>query len=111
MQDIDLTLRVDLPDGFTGFQATPVELTYRTSDGVVATNHIDVEIEDTDGAAVTLAGGTDLTSAAAFTTSGITFRGAPTFTAGEQITIKIKPQTTSSGYTDVGRIIINYVRS
>lgn len=111
MQDIDLTLRVDLPDGFTGFQATPVELTYRTSDGVVATNHIDVEIEDTDGAAVTLAGGTDLTSAAAFTTSGITFGGAPTFTAGEQITIKIKPQTTSSGYTDVGRIIINYVGS
>lgn len=108
LQDVDFILRIDLPDGFTGFQATPVQLTYRTSDGVVATNHIDVEIEDTAGTAIILVGGTDLTSAAAFTTTGITFGGAPTFTAGEEITIKIRPHTTSTGFTDVGRIIINY---
>lgn len=109
IQDIDLVIRVDLPDGFTGFQATPVQLTYRTADGVVANNHIDVEIEDTAGAAIALTGGTGLTSAAAFTTTGITFGGAPTFTAGEQITIKIRPHSISSGFADVGKITINYV--
>lgn len=107
IQDIDLILRIDLPDGFTGFQATPLEVTYRTSDGVVATNHLDVEVEDTAGSSVTLVGGTGLASAA-FSTAGITFGGVPAFTAGEEITIKIKLNSTSAGFADLGKVSLNY---
>jgi len=108
IQDIDLIIRMDLPDGFTAFQATPVEITYRTSNAVPATNKIDVIIEDTTGTAVALTGATSLTSAT-FATSAITFGGAPTFTAGEPITIKVKLSTTSAGFADVGKISINYI--
>lgn len=108
LQDIDLILRVDLPDGFSSFQATPLQVTYRTSDGVTTTNKVDVSVEDTAGATVPLTGGTGL-AAAAFTTAGITFGGAPTFTAGEPITIKIKLSTTSAGFADVGKLSLNYI--
>lgn len=107
LQDIDLILRVDLPDGFTGFQGTPVEITYRTADNNTANNKIDVGIEDTTGAAITLTGGSNLTSTT-FATTGITFGGSPTFTAGEPITIKIKLSALNAGFADLGKISINY---
>jgi hypothetical protein len=107
LQDIDLILRVDLPDGFTGFQATPVEIAYRTADNNTANNRIDVFIEDTSGTAIALTGGTGLTSTT-FATTGITFGGAPTFTAGEPITIKIKLSALNAGFADLGKISINY---
>ena len=107
LQDMDLVLRVDLPDGFTSFQATPVEVTYRTSDLVTANNKVDVSIEDTTGTTVPLIGASGLVSTT-FATAAITFGGAPTFTAGEPITIKVKLSALSGGFADVGKISINY---
>ena len=107
LQDIDLIIRVHLPEGFTGFQATPMHITYRTSDNNAANNKIDVSMEDTAGATISLTGGSALTSAA-FTTTGITFGGSPIFTAGEQITIKIKLSALNAGFADLGKISINY---
>lgn len=108
LQDVDLVLRVDLPDGFTGFQATPLEVTYRTSDLVTTTNNVEITLEDTTGTAIPLVGGTGLVSTT-FATSGITFGGAPTFTAGEPVTIRVKLSSTSAGFADVGKISLNYV--
>lgn len=107
IQDVDITISFRLPEDFQSFSATPLSILYQTSDGVLATNQIDVTLYDTTGTAVPLTGGTDLANAG-WTTAGITFGGAPTFTAGDVVTLVIKPQTTSAGYARVSDLIFNY---
>ncbi|MBU0667658.1 hypothetical protein KJ951_03720 [Patescibacteria group bacterium] len=108
LQDIDLVLRVNLPERFSSFQATPLQITYRTADANTANNKIDVTLEDTAGTAVALTGGSNLVSGT-FATGGITLGGAPTFTAGQPITLKIKLSALSTGFADIGRISLNYI--
>ena len=107
IQDVDIHISFRLPEDFQSFTASPLSLLYRTSDGVTATNQIDVEMYDTAGAAVVLTGGTDLASAT-WATAGITFGGGETFTAGDVITLVIRPHSTSSGYARVSDLIFNY---
>ncbi len=107
IQDVDITISFRLPEDFQSFTATPLSILYRTSDAVLATNQIDVALYDTTGTAVSLTGGTDLASAT-WATAGITFGGAPTFTAGDVVTLVIKPQTINTGYARVSDVIFNY---
>jgi hypothetical protein len=107
LQDMDIVIRTTLPTGFTSWQATPVELTYRTGTALAADNQVDMVIEDTAGTAVALTGATGLTSTT-FTTTSVTFGGAPTFTAGSPITIKIKMTAKSSGSADIAKLKLNY---
>jgi len=108
LQNIDLILRVTLPSGFVSWQATPVDFTYRTQDGVPADNQVDFTMEDTAGNPVALVGAAALVNPA-FTTANITFGGAPVFTAGQPITIKIKLSATNIGAAYAGKISLNYV--
>lgn len=109
MQDFDVIVRFRLPDGFTSFQATPLTLSYRTSDNNVLNNKIDVQVEDSIGALVPgMAGNTDLTSAGAFASSNITFGGG-TFTAGSQITIRIKASALSGSFADIADLAISFI--
>lgn len=107
MQDIDIIVSYILPPDFVSFTANPLSILYRTSDGVLATNKVDVTLYDTTGTAVSLAGGSNLANAA-WTTANITFGGAPTFTAGGTITLQIKLSTTSAGYAQSADVIFNY---
>jgi hypothetical protein len=107
LQDIDLVLRVLLPEGFQSWKAVPVTFKYKTKDGLVADNKIDISIEDTAGNSVILAGAANLVSAV-FTTTNITFGGAPAWTAGQPITIKIKLSAKNIGAAYAGRISLNY---
>jgi hypothetical protein len=107
-QDIDLVIRTKLPEGFTGFQATPVEFTYRTADGVLANNQVDVSMEDTAGNPIVLAGASGLVSAA-FTTANITFGGGETFTPGQPVTIKIKLTALNAGAAYASTLKLNYI--
>lgn len=99
---------MDLPDGFTGWQATPVEFTYQTLDGNLANNSLDISIEDTAGNPVALTGGTNLVSAT-WATSNITFGGGSTFTAGQPITIHVKLSATNAGTAYAGKLNLNYI--
>lgn len=107
LQDNDLVLRIKLPEGFTGFQATPIQFTYRTQDGVAGNNVVDVSVEDTTGTPVVLAGAASLVSAA-WTTANITFGGAPVFTAGQSFTVKIKLSALNGGGAYASTLKINY---
>ena len=107
MQDVDIVISFRLPQDFQSFTTTPLSILYQTSDAVLATNQLDISLYDTTGTAVSLAGGTDLANAA-WTTANITFGGAPTFTAGDVVTLVIKPQTTNAGYARVSDVIFNY---
>lgn len=107
LQDMDIVIRTTLPTGFVSWQATPVELTYRTGTALAADNQVDMVIEDTAGTAIALTGATGLTSAT-FATTSVTFGGAPTFTAGSPMTIKIKMTAKNTGSADIARLKLNY---
>jgi hypothetical protein len=104
---MDLVMRVKLPEGFTGFQATPIEFTYRTEDGIPANNSLDVSLEDTTGTPVALTGASSLVSAS-FTTTSITFGGLPTFLPGQTITIKVKLSALAGGAAYANSLKLNY---
>jgi len=106
-QDIDLVIRTILPTGFTGWQATPMNFTYKTLDGNLANNSLDVSIEDTNGNPVSLAGGTNLVNSS-WTTANITFLGVPVWAAGQPITIHVKLAATDIGTAYAGKLSLNY---
>ena len=109
LQDLDIVVRVRLPDDFLSFQATPIVFRYRTSDNVLASNRVDVSVEDSTGTLVPgLAGNTGLTSAGVFATTNITFGGG-TFTAGSEITLRIKLSALSTNFADASDFTLNYV--
>jgi hypothetical protein len=108
MQDIDVIIRVDLPEGFQSFDTNPVEIDYKTLDSNTSNNKVDVSIEDTTGTSVSLNNAADLVSAT-WNTSNITFNGVPAFTAGEAITLKIKLSANNAGKAQIGRIGLNII--
>lgn len=108
MNDMDLVMRVQLPEDFTGWQATPVEFTYNTASAVLADNRLDVSLFDTLGANVPLTGASALATAGTAATSSITFGGAPTFTAGQTITIVVKLSADNLGEANASKIKLNY---
>ena len=108
LQDMDLILRVVLPEGFVSFQATPLTLAYRTDTANAADNRLDILVEDTAGVAVPLTGASSLVSAS-WAAASVTFGGSPTFTAGDSITIKIKLSGTNIGAAYAGQLSLNYI--
>jgi len=106
-QDIDLVVSLQLPLDFVSFTGTPLSVNYRTSDGVTATNKVDVAMYDTAGAAVALTGASNLANAN-WTTANITFGGGETFTAGSNITLVVKLSSTNAGWARVSDIVLNY---
>jgi hypothetical protein len=107
LQDIDVVMKVMLPRDFISFTATPITLTYRTADGMLTNNRIDLSVEDSTGALVTLSGASALTSAT-FTAAPITFVGVPTFTADGMMIFHIKVSASSAGFADLGEITLEY---
>lgn len=107
IQDIDLVVSFQLPLDFVSFTGAPMSVNYQTSDGVVATNKMDVSLYDTTGTAVALTGGSSLANAA-WTSANITYGGGETFTAGGTITLRIKLSATNAGWARVSDIVFNY---
>ncbi|MDF2379574.1 MAG: myxococcus cysteine-rich repeat containing protein [Candidatus Gracilibacteria bacterium] len=108
LQDLDLIVRVRLPDDFTAFQAVPMVLRYRTSDGVIANNRVDLSVDDTTGTTVAGITGNAALASPTFTTTDITLPGG-TFTAGEEITIIIKLTSLTGAFAQVADLDIHYV--
>ncbi len=107
IQDMYVTLSFQLPLDFVSFTGAPLNVNYQTSDGVITTNQVDIELYDTTGTAVALTGGSDLANAA-WTNAAITFGGGETFTAGSTVTMKLLLQSTSSGFARISDIVFNY---
>jgi len=107
IQDFDIITRVLVPDGFVSLQATPMTFVYKTDTASTTDNQLDISVEDTAGNPVTVIGGTALTSTT-FTTTPITFGGVPTFTPGQQFTVKIKLSAKNTGAAYAGRFTFNY---
>lgn len=107
IQDVDIVYSIRLPDDFISFTATPLEIIYTTSDADTGKNKVDVYLYDTTDTAVPLVGASALANGA-WTSANITFGGAPTFTAGDTITLIIKLSATNAGKTKVADVIFDY---
>lgn len=108
-QNYWLQVRARLPDNFTGWEATPIQLRYRTMSGYIAGY-----MRDTTGAAVALTGVSNIQNAA-WTTASITGpEAAGAWTGGGYVTFLLR--LTNSGaiagkegrsFTDVGFLNFN----
>lgn len=107
LQDSDLIIRFIIPAGFKYWLATPIEFTYKTGTALAADNQLDMTIEDTTGTPVTLTGATGLASAS-WSTAAVTFGGIPTWTPGQEITIKVKLSAKNTGAAYAGHIKLYY---
>ena len=106
MQESQIIIRYKIPEGFNSWQATPIQFLYRTEDAT-ANHKLDIEIEDSTGTTVALTGANNLVSAG-WASANITFGGVPTWTAGDEITIKIKLSANSSGVAYAGQLLLNW---
>ncbi|MBI2523626.1 hypothetical protein HYW11_00190, partial [Candidatus Peregrinibacteria bacterium] len=108
-QDYWMQVRARLPDTYTGWEATPIQLRYRTMSG-----YINTYMRDTAGTAVALTNGSALNNSA-WTTASITGpNSAGTWTGGGYFTFLLR--LTNSGaiagkegrsFTDVGFLNFN----
>jgi len=109
IQDKDLIVRVRLPDNFVSFQPIPLVFRYRTETANIADNEIDLILEDSTGTVIgTMSGNANLVSPV-FITTDIDFGGGGVFTAGTEITIRIKMFATNIGAAYVSDLMINYI--
>ena len=109
-QDYDIVVRVKLPDGFTTFDAEPIEL-YNKVSNATGTTKVSVALYDTSNAVVTIAatGGAfntpwlDLSKSTDWQNTTITKTGG-TFAAGGYVTIIIKLSADQNETVDAGEL-------
>src|SRR3989338_6896713 len=110
-QNYWMQVRARLPDTFTNWEATPIQLRYRTMSGYIATY-----MRDTAGTAVALTNGTNIkTDSTSWTTASIPGpQAAGTWTGGGYFTFLLRltnsgAVSTSPGrsYTDIGFLNFN----
>jgi len=109
-QDIVLALEWKLPEDFAGFQAIPLLVELRTLTTLPGDAHISVNLKQ-NGVSVPLTGASSLTSSSAntWTTSNITFAGAPTFAPGDRVTIELVLSVSGANYMDLGDVRLQYI--
>ncbi len=94
LQDYDLLLRVPVSRDFVRWTANgttnPLRLNYRTTSASSADNALDLQVYDTNGVPVTLSGSTTSLAGTSWSTANVEFTGTPTWTAGEDMLIRIK---------------------
>ncbi|MDD4351923.1 MAG: hypothetical protein PHU71_02990 [Candidatus Gracilibacteria bacterium] len=105
--DYDIVLRVQVPQDFSAWSATAMNLAYQTSSASLANNDADVTVYDTAGSEVTLTGGSDLYSAS-WASANIVFTDG-TFTAGSYFTIVIKGSAKDSNSVHLSDLTLNYM--
>ncbi|MCK5472289.1 hypothetical protein KAI54_03835 [Candidatus Gracilibacteria bacterium] len=111
LNDLDIYVRIQLPDDFVSWQTTPLQIYLNSDSAEITSNQIDIFVNDTDNNAVTLSGGTDLVSSLAgiWNLKAITFEGSPVWTPGNFITIRVNMQAKDNNGIRIGEIKLNYV--
>lgn len=111
LQDYWINVRVQVPKNFAHFEtASGIQLRLRTSTTNSADNQITVRVVDTAGTTVAVGNNANLVSTIAnqWRTNTITGVTGGTFTPLGYITLLIKVAATSTGFTDLGFINLNW---
>lgn len=90
LQDYDIVIPFTVPDRFTGWQTTPLKVSYYTTTNSAAENKLDISMTDTSGAPVTLVGGATNLANSTWTAVGLTFSGSPTWTPGGRALVRLR---------------------
>jgi hypothetical protein len=112
LQDYDILLRVPLSPDFVRWQtqgsANPLTLTYRSTSSSSSNNKLDIQVYDTNGTPVTLSGSTTSLANTSWTTTNVEFSGSPTWTAGQDMLIRLKLSAKSDFQMHIGSLKLNY---
>lgn len=111
LQDYWINVRVQVPKNFSHFEtASGIQLRLRTATTNSADNQITVRVVDTAGASIAVGNNANLVSTIAneWRTNTITGVTGGTFTPLGYITLLIKVAATSTGFTDLGFINLNW---
>lgn len=110
LQDYDVIVKVPVPDTFVRWQnSTPISLQYRSTSASSATNKLDIQIYDTSGAAVTLTEPVSSLANTSWTTSSIGFSGSPTWTPGQEFSIRLKMSAKDAAQMHLGSLKLSFV--
>jgi|GEM_PF-554635 len=107
LQDYDIVVKYRLPAQFIRW-TNGIYVTYRSTTALSADNALEVQVYDTAGAAVTLTGTPTNLASTAWTTAQFQFQGTPTWTAGQDITIKFKVSAKNNEQIHLGALQIDY---
>jgi hypothetical protein len=94
LQDYDVILRVPVPNGFVRWKTegtvNPLTLMYRSTSANAADNKLDIQVYDTNGVPVTLSGSATGLVGTSWNTAQLEFSGSPTWTAGQDMLVRLK---------------------
>src|SRR3989339_768620 len=109
LQDYDVVLKVPLSSDFISWATIPITVAYRSSSADSANNRMDISVYDTAGNAVTLVGSSTELASATWTTTTLSFAGAPTWTPGGELLLKIKLSPKDTAQMQLGFVKIQQV--
>lgn len=109
LQDYDVILRVTLPPDFARWKNNALQVEYRSTSADPAQNKLDIAVFDTNGMPVTLSGATTGLTSTGWATSEIEFTGSPTWTAGQEMLVRLKPYAKGDFQMQMGSIRANFV--
>lgn len=109
LQDYDVILRVTLPPDFARWKNNALQVDYRSTSADTANNQLDIEIYDTNGVPVTLSGSVSDLANTSWTTAEIEFAGSPTWTAGQDMLVRFRPQARNTFQMQLGIVRTHFV--
>ncbi len=112
LQNLDIVMPFIIPDDFSGWQATPIDIDVRTTSLDPANARLDINMEDSLNSSMTLAGASGLVSTVtsdSWHKYTLGFVGSPTFYAGGNATLRIKLSARSGNRAILGPIRLHYI--
>ncbi len=112
LQNLDIVIPFIIPDDFSGWQTAPIRIEVRTTSLDPADARLDVSMEDSLNASVSLTGANNLVSTVtsdAWREYDIAFAGTPTFYAGGNATLRVKLSARGGNRAILGPIRLNYI--
>ncbi len=113
MQDYDILVRIPISENFVRWQnsatVNPISFSYRSTGASSALNKLDMQIYDSAGTPVTLSGATTNLASTTWATAQVEFTGTPTWTAGQDLLIRIKMSAKDNYQMHMGSLKLNTV--
>lgn len=113
LQDYDIFVKIPLSPNFVRWLQTstenPITVTYRSTSASTASNKLDMTVYDTNGVPVTLSGSATDLAGTSWTSSQMEFTGSPTWTAGNDMLIKLTVSAKDSEQIHIGGLKLQYI--
>ena len=111
LQDYDIVVRFRLPHDFKAWKASPLKVTYKTSTALQVQNAVTLAVLDTDGDDVTLTGGSATLASSAWEDVARGFAGSPTWSPGEEMTVRFTLKATADHDAQLGAFTLEYEKN